>query len=377
MSITGSIQSKGNRLYAVLRLPTSTGQKKNKWIALGLSATASKKEVSAAFEQIKQTYDRASIIYSKNVLYSDWVDDWVTRKSSQLAQTTADGYRTYANARIIPYFSQSKIPLQQLSGIDIQRFYDSLSESGLSPTSVRRYHAVVNGSLESAFKLGLIPENPTKRVELPHAVHKPTGTAYTQEECLNMLTALQGSKIYPAVFLAVTYGLRREEVLGLTWSAIDFRQKTICICKTVTRVTTLTVADTTKNKTSYRTLRMTTAVEAELHKLQAQQASDKAAHPNTYASNDFILRHEDGHPFSPGYLSKTFKNQLAAHKLKHIRFHDLRHTTASLLVSNGTDMQDVKHYLGHSTIGITMDLYAHFDTASTAKAADTMSNLLD
>ena len=98
------------------------------------------------------------------------------------------------------------------------------------PSSVRRYHAVVSGSLEYAYKLGIIPENPAKRAELPAASHHNIGAAYTAEEAQQLLNALVGSKIFPAIFLTLYYGLRREEVLGLTWSAINFDAGTIKIC---------------------------------------------------------------------------------------------------------------------------------------------------
>ena len=183
-------------------------------------------------------------------MFADWVLEWINHKEPQLAKTTLEAYRSYANNRIIPYFKNAHIVLQKLTGIDIQRFYDQLLTDGLSPVSLRRYHAVVNGSLEYAYKLGIIPENPAKRVDLPHMTRSTVGTAYTWEEVQKMLDALHDSKIFPAVFLTLFYGLRREEVLGLTWSAINLDENTIRIQKTVTRVGTLSIANTTKNKSS-------------------------------------------------------------------------------------------------------------------------------
>lgn len=376
MAITGSIQAKGNRLYAVLGLPDETGAKKNKWIPLHLTTSASKKERQEAFERIKQSYDRSSVVYSQNILFADWVSEWLDHKATQLTQITLQGYRSYAERRIIPYFQKNRTVLQKMSGIDVQRFYDHLASDGLSPASVRRYHAVVCGSLEYAFKLGMIPENPAKRAELPAAPHSRIGTAYTVEEVQQLLTALSGSKIYPAIFLTLYYGLRREEVLGLTWSAINLDAGTIRICKTVTRVTKLSISDTTKNKSSNRTLAITPAVHKLLLDLQNTQAEERAAWGDGYIENDFICKHEDGRMFTPEFLSTAFRKALKAHNLRHIRLHDLRHTAATLLLSNGSEMQDVKQYLGHSTISITIDLYAHLDTSASRKAANAMSGIL-
>lgn len=376
MAITGSIQSKGNRLYAVLGLPDETGAKKNKWIPLHLTTSASKKERQEAFERIKQSYDRSSVVYSQNILFADWVSEWLSHKSKQLTQTTMEGYRSYADSRIIPYFKKNRTALQKMTGIDIQRFYDYLAADGLSPASVRRYHAVVSGSLEYAYKLGMIPENPAKRAELPAASRSRIGTAYTVEEVQQLLNALDGSKIYPAIFLTLYYGLRREEVLGLTWSAINFDAGTIRICKTVTRVTKLSISDSTKNKSSNRTLAITPAVRKLLQDLQDAQAKEKAALGSEYVDSDFICRHEDGRMFTPDYLSTSFRKALKEHDLRPIRLHDLRHTAATLLLSNGSEMQDVKQYLGHSTISITIDLYAHLDISASRKAANAMSSIL-
>lgn len=376
MAITGSIQKKGNRLYAVLGLPDETGAKKNKWIPLHLTTSASKKEQQEAFERIKQNYDRSSVVYSQNILFADWVSEWLTHKTNQLSQTTIEGYRCYADRRIIPYFKKNRTVLQKMTGIDVQRFYDHLASDGLSPASVRRYNAVVSGSLDYAYKLGIIPENPAKRAELPAASHRNIGSAYTAEEAQQLLNALVGSKIFPAIFLTLYYGLRREEVLGLTWSAINFDAGTIRICKTVTRVTNLSIADTTKNKSSNRTLTITPAVRKVLQDLQCTQAKEKAALGNRYIDSDFICRHEDGRMFTPDYLSNSFQKALKAHNLRPIRLHDLRHTAATLLLSNGSEMQDVKQYLGHSTISITIDLYAHLDISASRKAANAMSGIL-
>lgn len=376
MAITGSIQAKGNRLYAVLGLPDETGAKKNKWIPLHLTTSASKKERQEAFERIKQSYDRSSVVYSQNILFAAWVSEWLDHKATQLTQTTMEGYRSYAESRIIPYFKKTRTVLQKMTGIDVQRFYDYLAADGLSPASVRRYHAVVSGSLEYAYKLGMIPENPAKRAELPAASHSHIGTAYTVEEVQQLLNALGGSKIYPAVFLTLYYGLRREEVLGLTWSAINFNAGTIRICKTVTRVAKLSISDSTKNKSSNRTLAMTPVVRKLLQDLQDTQAKEKETLGSGYIDSDFICRHEDGRMFTPDYLSTSFRKALKAHNLRPIRLHDLRHTAATLLLANGSEMQDVKQYLGHSTISITIDLYAHLDTSASRKAANAMSGIL-
>ena len=149
MAITGSIQKKGNRLYAVLGLPDEIGAKKNKWIPLHLTTSASKKEQQEAFERIKQNYDRSSVVYSQNILFADWVSEWLAHKANQLSQTTIEGYRSYADRRIIPYFKKNRTVLQKMTGIDVQRFYDHLASDGLSPASVRRYNAVVSGSLDT------------------------------------------------------------------------------------------------------------------------------------------------------------------------------------------------------------------------------------
>jgi len=377
MSVTGSLQKKRNTWFAVLSLPDKTGKKKPKWIKLQLPPNAKKSEAKAEFQKVLESYRCGSVIYSHNISFSEWVNMWLEHKAATVQQTTIESYRTYAEKRIIPYFTASKAALQKLTGADIQLFYDHLTVEGLSPNTVRRYHAVIHGSLKWAYKLGYIRENPSDRAELPPPSSQPVGQALTLEETNDLLSKIQSERIYPAVFLCVYYGLRREEVLGLEWANVDMENRTIFICKTVTRNLTLVVKETTKNKSSRRLLHMTDEVYKILHQLQIQQALEKLAYGEDYEINDFVMKRKDGSLIRPDYLSSRFPALLKKYGFRHIRLHDLRHTAATLMLENGAAPIDVKNTLGHSTLAITTDLYGqHANREASKRTSATMEAVL-
>jgi integrase len=184
------------------------------------------------------------------------------------------------------------------------------------------------------------------------------------------------SVIKPAILLAATYGLRRSEVLGLTWKAVNFQEKTILINKTVVKVGTANEErDVMKSKQSRRTMPLTEDIADYLAELQARQAQDKLFLGAGYSDNDFICKWADGKPIKPDYISAEFKKLLARHGLPHIRFHDLRHSSASLLVNMGFTLKEIQDWLGHGDIAST-NIYAHLEYKSKERMADRVSEAL-
>ena len=187
---------------------------------------------------------------------------------------------------------------------------------------------------------------------------------------------MEGESIEAPVRLSATYGLRRSEALGLMWSAVDFKKKTVRIQHTVVRDGKKVIMDdTVKETASYRTMPLTKDMEIYLKGLKANQKKNKKLCGKSYHENDYICKWDDGKPLDPAYVTSRFKRFLKSKNLSHIRYHDLRHSSASLLVNAGYTLEEVMKWLGHASIRST-ERYAHLQAGNKNGMADKVNELL-
>ena len=289
------------------------------------------------------------------------------------------GYKTLADGHILPYFDQKKIPLRSLDHAMIQRYMDEKHQNGrmdgkggLSPRSLRLHKNIINQALNLAVQSKLIPANPCQFVELPQNVRYES-TFYTAQQLQALFRALQGDELLPLVKMTALYGLRRSELLGLQWDSIDLDRKTMTIRHTVSKVTEVVAKDKTKNASSRRTFPLTAEAEAIFRRAKELEQQNRAMFGREYQENRYVFKWADGHPYSPDYISHRFNRLLKKHGLLHIRFHELRHSCASMLLDMGFTLKDVQEWLGHSDIKMTANIYAHLDTARKSSIADSLA----
>ena len=258
-----------------------------------------------------------------------------------------------------------------------------MTENNVSANTVIHRHANIRKALQYAFKTGLIDINPADRIERPKKV-KYVGSTYNNQELEQLFAVTKGDLIELPVMLAAFYGLRRSEVLGLKWDAIDFEKKTITIKHTVTQTTldgksVIIEKDRTKTKSSYRTLPLVKPFEDALLRKKAEQAENRRLCGKCYDKShlDYINVNEMGKLITPGFLTQHFPLVLERNGMKKIRFHDLRHSCASLLYSNGVALKDIQEWLGHSDISTTSNIYTHLDYSSKVASANAILSLLD
>ena len=376
--MTGSLTIKNGKYYAVLNI-YEDGKRKKKWINSGLPEKGNKRKAEAFLREKIAEYERLEGIVQTDILFADYVRHWLTHISRKVDEVTMQGYQTLAASHILPYFDQKKVPLRSIDHTMIQRYMDEKQESGrldgkgsLSPRSLRLHKNIISQTLDLAVQTKLIPANPCQFVELPQNVRYES-TFYTAAQLQDLFTALQGDELLPLVKITALYGLRRSELLGLQWDSIDFERKTMTIRHTVSKVTEVVAKDKTKNASSRRSFPLTVEAEAIFRRAKELEQQNRAAFGREYQENAYVFKWADGHPYSPDYISHRFNRLLKKHELPHIRFHELRHSCASLLIDMGFTLKDVQEWLGHSDIKMTANIYAHLDTARKTNMADSIA----
>lgn len=376
--MTGSLTIKNGKYYAVLNI-YEDGKRKKKWINSGLPEKGNKRKAEAFLREKIAEYERMEGLVKTDILFADYVRHWLTHIARKVDEVTMQGYQTLADSHILPYFDQKKIPLRNLDHTMIQRYMDEKHEcgrldgkGGLSPRSLRLHKNIISQTLDLAVQTKLIPANPCQFVELPQNVRYES-TFYTAAQLQELFTALQGDELLPLVKITALYGLRRSELLGLQWDSIDFERKTMAIRHTISKVTEVVAKDKTKNASSRRTFPLIPEAEAIFRRAKELEQQNRAAFGREYQENAYVFKWADGHPYSPDYISHRFNRLLKNHGLPHIRFHELRHSCASLLIDLGFTLKDVQEWLGHSDIKMTANIYAHLDTARKTNMADSIA----
>lgn len=247
----------------------------------------------------------------------------------------------------------------------------------LSPSTVKKHLSNISSALEVARKNHVIAFNPAHDVTIRND-RRFVPNCYDEKQIARLFQAAQKSKIETEIILACTYGLRRSEVAGLTWSHVDFEKETILISKTAVASKGGTIyKDRTKTKKSCRMLPMSAAIKTYLQNLynrQQQQRKSLGAH---YEDSDFVCRQPDGHVFSVDAITRHFHQLLKENDLPMIRFHDLRHSAATQLLASGYNMKCVSEWLGHCDIHTTMNIYAHVTNQAKQSMANCLGALLE
>ena len=376
--VAGHLSEKKGYYYAVISFNDSQGKRKTKWYSTGLPVKGNKKKAEAMLTDIRCNFKipRGNEL-NDDMLFSDYLEVWLTIVKSTVAVTTYSSYCSMVRNIIAPFFREKNITLQDLKAKDIQEFYLQQLDR-VKATSVIHYHANIHKALKYAVKIDLIDSNPADKVERPKK-EKFVANYYKSEDINKLLEVSKGTHLEIPVLLAAFYGLRRSEVIGLKWDAIDFENNTIVIKHTVTKAIIdgrreTIISDTTKTKSSRRSLPLVDFVKQRLLLLQQEQERNRYLCGRCYNNeyDGYLCVNEIGDIISPDYVSKAFKQLLRRNNLKEIRFHDLRHSCASMLLANGVPMKQIQEWLGHSDYSTTANYYAHLDFSSKLLSADAM-----
>ena len=383
--VAGHLQEKNGFFYIVLNYKDSNGKRKTKWEATGLPVKKNKKKADALLQERRRTFvpptSPSEVRLDNDILFADFMLKWLEIAKSSIQITTYASYQGMIQGVIEPYFRKEGIRLADLKAVDLQEFYTKQLER-VTANSVIHYHANIHKALKYAVKIDLIPTNPADKVERPKK-NAFRGDFYSAEEINALLAIVRGTKLEIPVLLGAFYGLRRSEVLGLKWDAIDFEANTLEIRHILTQAyldgkKVLVQADRAKNKSSLRTLPLIPQIRDRLLELKGQQEVYKKLCGRCYNKEylGYLCVDEVGNILRPNYISESFPKFLKANGMRPIRFHDLRHSCASLLLANGVPMKQIQEWLGHSDFSTTANIYAHLDYSSKLSSAQAMANSL-
>ena len=248
----------------------------------------------------------------------------------------------------------------------------------LKGTTAQRHHAMLHLAFKTAVKRRIIPSNPVEQADRPKSVQF-IGSYYNADEIRQLLDGTQDDPLHMVILLAAYYGLRRSEAVGLKWSAIDFTANTISIKhKVLQNGSELKGYDVMKTKSSYRTLPLIPTVMEELRKEKSRQEELKCIMGRGYNHqyDEYICVDAVGNIIKPNYVTQHFPVVLKQLGMRKIRFHDLRHSCASLQLANGVPMRIIQEWLGHSDMATTANIYSHVDSESKKISAVAISTAL-
>lgn len=384
--VAGHLRIQNGIYQMIISYVDADGKPKLKSKSTGLKVRGNKKRALEMLEEERRNFvipvkEQVRDVITLDMLYTDFLKTWLEIKKDSIAVTTYASYKRIVLDNLCPYFEKRKLKVRDVKPADIQTYYNTKVKS-VKGSTVKHYHNIIHSSFKYLMRLDLIQSNPADRVILPKC-EKYIGEFYTEDD-LNKLFEI--SKDHPLALIiqfTACYGFRREEVLGLKWSAIDFDAETISIKHIVTEVhldgkTQLVIEDRAKTKSSIRTLPLIADLKEHLLKHKEQQKVNKQLCGSSYNHkyDEYIFVDALGNLYRPGYVTGGFRNLLKKHNMTHIRFHDLRHSCASLLLAHDVPMKLIQEWLGHSDINTTANIYSHTQYKTKLVSANVMDGTL-
>ena len=377
--VSGTLALKNGYYYAVLSYRDAAGKRHQKWVSTGLPQKGNKRRAEQELIRIRSEFEvpRVAGELSSNMLFADYLDQWLEIVRARIKPATFGSYQGMVKSTIGPYFRKKELTLKELEARHIQQFYTEKLKT-VTPNSVIHYHAVIYQALKYAMKTDMVPQNVAMKVDRPRK-NSFQPTFLDAEQMQKLFEIVKGTRLELPVLVAAFYGLRRGEVCGLKWDAIDFERGTITIRHTVTSLqvdgkTKMYAQDSAKTKSSMRTLPLVGSFAEYFKEVKAAQEVNKKVCGNcyNYEYDGYVFVDELGNLMRPDYLTSYFPQYIQNHGCKRMRFHDLRHSCASLLLANGVPLKQIQEWLGHSDFSTTANIYAHLDYTSKLSSAKAM-----
>lgn len=372
--MAGSIRRRGANTWELtvdLGRDPVTGRRQRRFE----SFNGTKKAAQQRLTELLSTRDRGIDIQPTKVTFGEYLARWLTDYAAvSVAPSTLARYRIAIDKHISAHLG-SRL-LAELRPMDIQRLHSACLGEKLSPRTVVQHHRIVRTALKHAVLWQLIPSNPADAVSPPRYERKEM-SVLNETEVLRLLELVKGSFLHPIVYLAVDSGARAGELLGLRWSDVNLDRQTIRIVRTVQRIPKEGIQfGTPKTAKSRRTLRVSEGTCRVLKAHGESQDDLRELQGDAFVDQDLVFAQPHGGPFEPVQISHAFGKLVRSSDLPQVRFHDLRHTAATLMLSGNIHPKVVSERLGHASIHITLDTYSHVLPNLQDQAATAMERVL-
>lgn len=340
--------------------------------------------VADKLSQALSDRSRGTFVAPHKLTVGEWLDTWLRDyKEPKLRPISYDSYAMLIRLHIKPALGH--VPLKDLRPDQVQRLYNAKRDAGLSPRTIRYIHTVLHGALKQAMKTQLVGRNVTEATELPSGKTR-TMRPLTLEQVQQFLAAVRDDRLFAAVFLALGTGLRRGELLGLRWQDLDLDAGVLHVRQTLVRVgnheggtgdrKTRLIFQAPKTEQSRRVIPIPGQIIETLRRHKARQAEERLLLGEAYEDQGLVFCQANGRPIDPRNFTRSFERLLKQAGVPRIRFHDGRHTFATLMLELGEAPKTVQTMLGHTKISTTLDIYSHVSLDLERKAAARLNAVL-
>lgn len=353
-TLRGHIAKKGDKYYVVVYLGIGAdGKRKYKWH----SGYAKKKDAEKAMPTILHQMNTGAYVETTEEKLSDYMQRWLEYKSQHVLATSMRTYEAIVRRYVTP--SLGRLKLVDLKPYHLSKFYGELQKT-LSARYVAQIHSVMHDALDRALKWEIVARNVADVVDAP-SPKKMKFTVWSREQANRFIThpTVMRHRFYVVFLLALTTGMRQSEITGLRWRNIDLENGIIHVVEQQVYNKGTTDWGPVKSESGVRDIAIPEQVVTALRKHKARQNQDRLMMQKAWIDRDLVVTRINGNWVSAAFLRMHWKHLVEIADVPYIRFHDLRHTHASMLLEMGEELKVIQEQLGHATIGITADTYAH------------------
>jgi integrase len=324
-------------------------------------------------EKVREVLNQADVMLfadAEKLTFAAYLVRWLESVEPSLRPATFRRYRDMLNRHAVPLIGHIK--LSKLSPLDLQRLYADRLDSGLSRTTVHHLHVVLHRTLKQAVRWGLVPRIVTEMVDAPRRTF-PEITTWNAEQVTTFLEAGDQHDLAALWRLALLTGMRRGELLGLKWEDLDLERGTLAVRRTLSRGNGGTwELGHPKTASGRRSIALPKSCVSALRKHRVNQNIERLRLGELWEDHGFVFTNRTGGPLHANSLALQFGKLAKATGLPKIRFHDLRHTSATLLLAQGVHPKIVQERLGHADISMTLNRYSHVTPDVQRLAADAL-----
>ena len=383
--MVGNIEKRGENSYRLRVSGGYTGEGKRITYKKTVKATNSKeaqKELALFISEI----ETGQALSAKKMRFRDYSDFWINNYAiPNLSPKTYERYKSMLKSRILPYLGN--MYLDKIQPMQLMYLYQELSECTyirksntykLSSKTILEHHRLIHSMLQQAVYWQMVSYNAASRVRPPKA-KKPNINFYDDAQTIALIKALEGEELKFRVIILLTIftGLRRGEVLGLEWKDIDFKNSSVRVRQASQYVSSIGIyTKDPKTETSNRVISIPDSITKLLKQYKRKQLEYRLKLGSKWIATDRVFVQFDGKPMHPDTITKWFRQFLEEKNLPHITFHGLRHTHATLLISQGLDVRTVSSRLGHAQTSTTLNIYAHSFARMDREASEKLDSLL-